>query len=288
MAKQFLSEVAFYITNACGMACEGCVTFNNYILKGHSDWNTSKDRIKKWQEIIDIEKIVILGGEPFMHPELTTWTTNIKKIFKSCADIRVVTGLTGDKLLRHKKTARQCIENGVAVQISVHDPSWWTESEETAEEILKGLNYTKENTVDGGSFPLKLTNYKDTDGNILFALLELWSFFPSAQKEIKDGVIYLHNNDPEEAHNVCLCRSQQYVVDGYLYKCAVTSMADTLINQMPLDKRSKKLLAEVKGIDPYNNPILDFSKAIPQCSLCSVNMNKLIPIYPIDIKKPKI
>jgi len=288
MAKQFLSEVAFYITNACGMACEGCVTFNNYILKGHSDWTVSKDRINKWSEIVNIEKIVILGGEPFLHPHLTTWTSGIKDAFKDCNSIRVVTGLTGEKLLRHKDTARQCIENGVAVQISVHDPSWWEESEKTAETILEGLEYTKEHTTDGGNFPLRLTNYKDTNGNILFALLELWSFFPSAQKEIKDGVMYLHNNDPEEAHAACLCKFQQYIVDGYLYKCAVTSIADTLINQMPLDEHSEKLLSEVKGIDPYDNPTLDFSYAIPQCSLCSVKMNNLIPIYPIDVKKPKI
>jgi|TARA_B110000977_G_scaffold179250_1_gene237677 hypothetical protein len=288
MAKQKITDVAFYITNACGMACDGCVSFNNYILKGHYDWNTSADRINKWGELLDIEKIAILGGEPFLHPHLTDWSLGIKTAFPNCKDIRIVTGLTGQKLLRYKDIAKVCIENGIAVQISVHDPSWWENSEQTAEEILDGVEYTKEHTVDGGDFPLRLTKYKSVNGTLLFALLELWAFFPSAKKEVKDGIMYLHNNDAELAHSACHCKSQQYIVDGKMFKCAVTSVADTMVKQLPLDERSKNLLLQVHGIDPFDNPKLDFSQAIPQCSLCSVNMDKLIPIYPIDIKKPKI
>ena len=57
MAKQKITDVAFYITNACGMACDGCVSFNNYILKGHYDWNTSADRINKWGEYLILKKL---------------------------------------------------------------------------------------------------------------------------------------------------------------------------------------------------------------------------------------
>ena len=111
MAKQKITDVAFYITNACGMACDGCVSFNNYILKGHYDWNTSADRINKWGELLDIEKIAILGGEPFLHPHLTDWSLGIKTAFPNCKDIRIVTGLTGQKLLRYKDIAKVCFIN---------------------------------------------------------------------------------------------------------------------------------------------------------------------------------
>lgn len=287
MAKQHIDCIAVYITNVCGMACEGCVSFNNYILKGHYDWAASKEKINKWGELVDIRQITIIGGEPFLHPNLLDWVKGIRAAWPSCKDIRVVTGLTGKNLLRYKSLITEIIKENVAIQISVHDPKWWDISIDVAREILFGIEYTELPGIDQGSFPLKTVDYFNTENNLIFTMMELWSFFPNAQKEIKDGVIYLHNNDPIEAHSKCYCRSSQYIVDGKMYKCALTSVASVISEQLPLDERSKQLLSSVSGIDPTDD-ILDFSTPIPQCSLCAVNMEKLIPIYPVPNKKPKL
>jgi len=288
MKKKFISDLAFYITNRCGLACEGCVSFNNYVLKGDYEWNTAKDKINAWSDKIDVGNITIMGGEPFLHKDLENWVKGIRQAFPRCKDIRVVTGLTGARLIRHMNMVRMCIDNDVAVQISVHDPAWWSVSQDTAEQLLEGIDYMKEETVDEGSFPLKVVNYYGPKGTLIFTMMELWSFFPSAKKEIKDGVMYLHDNDPELAHKLCYCRSSQYIVDGDMFKCAVSAVADAMVTQLPLDERSKNLLGEVKGISPYEENELDFSTAIPQCSLCSVNMEKLIPIKNVDGKKPRL
>jgi hypothetical protein len=74
-----------------------------------------------------------------------------------------------------------------------------------------------------------------------------------------------------------------------MYKCALTSVANVISNQLPLDQHSKNLLSEVKGLNPLIDIIdIEFSEPIPQCSLCSINMENLIPIYPIPAKKPKL
>jgi hypothetical protein len=73
-----------------------------------------------------------------------------------------------------------------------------------------------------------------------------------------------------------------------MFKCAVSAVADAMVTQLPLDERSKNLLSEVNGISPYEDNELDFSTSIPQCSLCSVNMEKLIPIKNVDGKKPRL
>lgn len=289
MAKQFIDCIAVYITNVCGMACEGCVSFNNYVLKGHYNWEQSEEKINRWGELIDVRQITIIGGEPFLHPKLDEWVVGVRRAFPNCNDIRVVTGLTGQQLLQRKTEVLACIKNNVSVQISVHDPSWWQQSIDTARKLLEGLVHTESTTINGGSFPLKEVQYLNDNKQLMFSMMELWSFFPNAQKEIKDGVIYLHNNDPDEAHKKCYCRSSQYLVDGDMYKCALTSVANVISKQLPLDRRSKDLLLEVKGLDPLTDIIdVEFSTPVPQCSLCAVNMETLIPIYPIPIKKPKL
>ena len=271
------------------MACEGCVSFNNYVLKGHYTWEQSKEKINRWGELINVRQITIIGGEPFLHPKLHEWVSGVRKAFPECNDIRVVTGLTGHQLLQRKTEILKCIENNVSVQISVHDPTWWQQSIDTAKEILDGVVYTELTTINGGSFPLKEVQYLNANEQLIFSMMELWSFFPNAQKEIKDGVIYLHNNDPVDAHKKCSCRTSQYLVDGDMYKCALTAVADVISTQLPLDQRSKDLLLEVKGLNPLTDSIdVEFSEPIPQCSLCSVNMENLIPIYPISVKKPKL
>ena len=289
MAKRFIDCIAVYITNVCGMACDGCVTFNNYILKGHYDWETSKEKIYRWGELLEVRQITIIGGEPFLHPNLDDWVLGIRTAFSSCKDIRVVTGLTGDRLEKYRPNILKYIDNNVSVQISVHDPSWWEISIDTAHNILKDRIYKEIHTTDNGSFPLRVVDFKNDSDNLMFTMMELWSFFPSAQKEIKDGIIYLHDNDPVLAHEVCYCRSSQYIFEGDLYKCALTSVSSVLTSQLPLDQKSIELLSRAKGINPFDIRIdLDFSQPIPQCSLCSINMEKLIPIYPLPNKKPKL
>lgn len=288
MKKQFLTDVAFYITNVCSMTCTDCISFNNYRLKNHYHWKNSQRRVEKWAKILDIGNITILGGEPFLHPDLVSWVKGIRQSFFNCKDIRVVTGLTGKQLLRYKESVLECIKNNVAVQISVHDPNWWDLSQSVVEEILSDITFNKLVTIDPGSFPLDRINYTDNEGNLIFVLMGLWAFFPNSQKYVKDGVIYLHDNDPKQAHNLCYCKTCQYIVDGFMYKCALTGVADVITKQLTIDERSKKILEEVQGIDPFSNPILDFSQPVSQCSLCSTNLEKLIPIYPLPAKKPKL
>lgn len=287
MQKKFLDSVSFYITNVCGLACPGCVTFNNYKVKGHYHWNNTKEKAYKWANLINVRQITIVGGEPLLHPGIDEWTMGIADAFKHCDDIRILTGLVGKSLIKKKDLIRKWIDNNVIIQISVHDPSWWDIAKENAKEILDGYEYTQVDGIDeGGSFPLKKTEYFDKNGKRLFSMMELWAFFPSAQKEVKDGLIYLHDNDPTEAFNACYCKTCQYIVDGDMYNCAITGTAGMMLEQLPLDQRSKNILSHVKGIGPDDNNPLDFTSPVDACSLCSTNMTKLFPIFPIPIKKP--
>jgi 4Fe-4S single cluster domain len=289
MTRQYTEFASFYITNVCGLACPGCASFNNYAVKGHYSWETAKERTRRWSELLDLRQISIIGGEPFLHPDLDNWVVGVRDAFRHVDDIQIYTGLTGPSLLRHKDNIRRwLLEHNVKVQISVHSPDWWEESRQTARQILEGLDYTEVDGMDMGSFPQERTSWYDSDGKLLFTMMRQWEFFPSAEKSVVNGKMYFHNNDSEEAHRACLCKDCHYFVDGLLYKCVITGTASMLLEQFSLDDRSKELLSRVKGLDPFTDGFTPFNTSVPQCSLCSTRTKQIIPIGTIPTKKPKV
>lgn len=291
MSKAYEPLISFYITHTCGLACPNCASYNNFKVKGHLEWKKAKDKIYKWAEILDIGQISIIGGEPITHPGIDEWVVGISDAFKDCSDKRIFTGITGNKLLRFKDKILNWLSHGVIVQISCHDKNWWEDSKTSAEAILSDFNYTVEEVIDGGSFPLKRIDYKDTTGKMLFSILEQWEFFPMTNKKIENGNIVMHNNDYIKSHDACKCKDCHYIVDGDMYKCVLTGCAGMWLEQLPIEERAKILLKDAakSGLDPfvdgYNGSIND---PIAQCSLCPTEgMEKLIPIWPVPIKKPK-
>jgi hypothetical protein len=289
MNRTHVDLISFYITNVCGLACPGCASYNNYVLKGHYNWDDARDRTHKWGELIDVGQITIIGGEPLLHPDINNWVLGVRNAFTHVSDLRILTGLTGSKLTRFKKEILTWLEHRVIIQISVHDARWWDDAKNAARDILKDIDFTEIEVIDGGNFPFKRIDYKSADGPMLLCILEQWEFFPIAQKEIKDGIIHFHNNDPEEAHKACNCKDCHYIIDGIMYKCVLTGISKMLIDQVPLDQRSIEVLKESTGLDPFVDGYkLTIQNSVAQCSLCPTKgMDKLIPIWPVPIKKPR-
>lgn len=290
MDKAFEPMISFYITHTCGLACPNCASYNNYRVKGHLSWEKAKAKTYKWAEILDIGQITIIGGEPITHPDIDSWVFGISDAYKSCKDIRILTGLTGDKLIRFKTQILKWLEHRVIVQISCHDKNWWEDSIRAAETILEGLVYTADHVIDQGSFPFKRIDYKDKEGKMLFCIMEQFEFFAMTQRKIENGKIIMHNNDPQAAHKACHCKDCHYIVDGDLYKCVLTGCSSMWLEQLPIDERAKPLLeqATTMGLDPFVDGYkFSINDPIPQCSLCPVEgMDKLIPIWPVPAKKP--
>jgi hypothetical protein len=290
MTRQYAEFASFYITNVCGLACPGCASLNNYVVKDHYSWEVAKEKTYKWGELLDLHQITIIGGEPFLHPDLDSWVKGIRDAFRHVDDIQIFTGLTGTNLLRHKDKILDWLHNhNVVVQISVHSPDWWEESRLTARQILDGIDYNEVDGIDGGTFPNERTSWYDSDGKLLLTMMRQWDFFPNAERIISKGVMYFHENNPDDAYNVCSCKDCHYFVDGLLYKCVITGISGMLLKHFNLDDRTKKLLEQVKGLDPFVDGFNPFEGSISQCSLCSAKkIDKLIPIGVIPIKKPKI
>jgi organic radical activating enzyme len=266
-----------------------CASYNNFVIKEHSDWNLAKDRVYKWAEKVDIGQITIIGGEPFLHPDIDTWVMGVRDAFKDCRDFRILTGLTGDQLLRHKDLILKWAKHDIIVQISVHDKRWWDESIDVAKQIFADYKYQERVGQDNNIHPIQQRYDLETVyGRKLFSVLEQWNFFEWSLKEIKDGIMYMHQNDPAEAHAACKCYDCHYIVDGIMYQCVLTGISNMLVKQLPLDDHSKDLLSKTKGLDPFVDDFIPMLSPCPQCSLCSVNTHDFIPIWPVSVKKPRL
>lgn len=100
MGKAKLDHVEFQVCSHCNLKCKGCGAFSNYAKEEFADLRQyEKDMIRLaeiFQEGIGI--IYLMGGEPFLNPQIGEFAQVTRNIFEKC-DCRIVTnGLLIDKV----------------------------------------------------------------------------------------------------------------------------------------------------------------------------------------------
>lgn len=133
----YLDYMEININDHCNMNCKGCSHFAPIAPVSFKNFNTFFKDIKRLKELIPhIFKIRIMGGEPFLNPELKKYVEVIKEVYPY-TDLRIVTnGLLlkniDDELLDFIKN------NDVMLDISVYPPIY-----KTIDEIVKKLKDKK-------------------------------------------------------------------------------------------------------------------------------------------------
>ena len=67
--KHHIEMGQWYITHTCNLACNNCLSYNNYKIGGHERWEDNEEFVKLWSERVYIEDCSIIGGEPFANPD---------------------------------------------------------------------------------------------------------------------------------------------------------------------------------------------------------------------------
>lgn len=277
-----IDQGLFYITNVCNLTCSGCETYNNRKFKGHCQWATHESEYTEWSKKLDIDFITIIGGEPFTNPDLINWIHGLKKLWPQCDNFNICTN--GTYLKNNKDIIELCVEQGIWLDISCHDPVMFDSIRIDLEESLK--KYTIATVTENN----KLDFYKDSTK--VACLYQAYTFQQSSQKKVVDGVIYMHNSNVYKSHELCVsnlghCHS---FVKGNLYKCYLTGISQDLVSQFEIEDRAKNLLKSYQPCSPWNSnsAITDFLKVIqhpiPQCTLCP-ERKTIFPIWPLFKKK---
>lgn len=281
-----IGDAAFNISMTCNLTCEGCESFNNYNFKGQVKFADYADYYKEWSKKLNIKTVTIHGGEPFTNPDILNWVTNLKRLWPTADEYYVATNGT---ILRNKITvARQVVDQGYFINVTVHDPAMYEDIRNQLEEVLEPYDYLIRK-MDLGY------EYYDKHTEQIYGLIEYnYHFKKSAIDYIKDKTWYMHRSDPTQAYKTCLedLSPCNFFHKGMLYQCQLTALRDDLFLQFSIEPEAVDLLKKYKHGDPFYpmNKLRKFFKShnrpIPQCTLCP-GCPDTHPIFPMAKKKIK-
>ena len=88
-----LDYTEFYITNVCNLNCPNCNRCNNYSFSGHTRWQDHVSQNQKWAQLLDLDTVGILGGEPMTNPDFLLWVKGIASLWPH-SKIKIITNGT--------------------------------------------------------------------------------------------------------------------------------------------------------------------------------------------------
>ena len=292
MKKHSFSKIEFYITNVCNLTCEGCNRFNNYSFAGWQQWSDHEADYTKWAEYVDIDKIVILGGEPLLNPDILDWVYGINRIFKR--NVQILSN--GTRLNKVKGLYEALQANGNWMGISWHNPDTIDEFEAEVYKFLKG-DIVKVGRDDPRNIFGAEIAWID-ENNVSIPLWIQYDFYDSAIKLNDSGRFTLHNSRPEVAHNSCGFRIHKnyHFICGKLYKCGPSALFPEFDKQYKFDisEEDRKIINSYKPLSPYEFEergaefLANIDNQIDQCKFCPESLdykNRLFAVSKNQAKK---
>ena len=268
-----IPKVEFYITNVCNLNCSRCNRFNDHAFKGWQKWSEYEQAYKSWSDKIQIDQIVILGGEPLLNPTICEWIAGINSIFQK--EVQVLTnGIRLNKTPGLYEAIQNSSDPGITnwVGISVHnsnDIEWYLNEVKT---FLKGKLFWQDSHCGGA-------DYCVSDQNGVGVGIWLQDHFSNAAvHRLSNGRLGLYNNDPVEAHKICNFAQFKcyHFIRSKLYKCGPVALFPEFDQQFSLDlpDSDRELINSYRplSIDEFDNRgvefLADIDNPIPQCKFC--------------------
>lgn len=270
-----IPKIEFYINNTCNLTCNNCNRFNNHHFTGHQKWTDYESDLNLWAKHIEINQIVIMGGEPLLNPTLINWVKGLNQLWPQSVQI-----LSNGTRLNQTKGLYDLLTYPVAPG-SGHNwigISWHNTSDDT---ILNEIDKFLQGPVDitGPERPVfgSETTFIDSNG----VKIKLWlqnEFGPAAIQKTDEGKFTLFNNDPERVHQGCGFAQYKcyHMIKGKLYKCGPVALFPDFDEQLGLDlsDEDRQLINSYKPLsaqefesrgEDFLNHIDD---VLPQCKFC--------------------
>jgi organic radical activating enzyme len=117
-----LPQVEMHIIDSCNLNCRGCTHFSPIFPNTLPDLNSRLSDVKQLKEKLSfIMRFYILGGEPFLNPEISDYIRGIREILPDTKLYIVTNGLLIERL---SDEILQCIkDNQVWISISEYAPT---------------------------------------------------------------------------------------------------------------------------------------------------------------------
>jgi hypothetical protein len=289
--KHTFSKIEFYITNVCNLTCEGCNRFNNYNFAGWQRWSDYESTYEKWADYINIEHMVLLGGEPLLNPDIIDWIRGLNRVFHTNVQI-----LSNGTRINQVKGLYEALQvNGNWMGISWHNPDTIDEFDVSVRQFLKGnvVKVDKEHPDNPfGSHMMWMD-----ENRVKIPLWIQYDFYDSAIRAKPGGGYGLHNSNPLIAHNSCgFARFKNYhFIKGKLYKCGPAALFPEFDQQHKFDisVEDREILHSYQPLtaDTYTTAGSEFlanlDKPLAMCKFCPESLDYKNRLFAVSKNKAK-
>lgn len=301
----FFPKIEFYITNVCNLTCEHCNRFNDFNFRGWQRWSDYEAHYAEWAKYVDFGHITILGGEPLLNPTIVDWVLGINRLWEKPVQILTngtrlnqVDGLydlmLGD--LSVHPEVQKVYQHGQQrnhIGISWHNSENIDELDQQVRKFLRGPVFRD---TDHGMKKYGNAYSVWNDQEIYVAAWIQDNFEHSSIQRTPQG-LFLHNNDPKEAHDACtfVQNKNYHFIRGSLYKCGPVALLPEF-DQQHLLEISDDERALLKSYVPLTSDRLstdiqsflnNIDSVIPQCRFCPVQKDQR-KIYAVTKHSKKI
>jgi hypothetical protein len=272
VTKHHFKKLEFYITNVCNLTCEGCNRFNNYNFAGWQRWSDHSALYEQWAKYIDIDHMVLLGGEPLLNPDIIDWIYGLNRIFHTNVQI-----LSNGTRINQVKGLYQALQvSGNWMGISWHNPDTIDDFDLSVREFLQGDVIKVDKDHPENNFGAHMM-WMDSNG-VKIPLWIQYDFYDSAIKTLPTGQLTLHDSDPLKAHGACgfVKHKNYHFIRGKLYKCGPVALFPEFDQQhdLGLSDQDRALLSSYKplSVDEFETRGTEFlaniDNPLAQCKFC--------------------
>lgn len=131
--KPFLNYLETNVVDQCNLNCKGCAHFSNICNSNFVSIEQFKNDLELIAEKFYLYNFRLLGGEPLLHPQISTLVEISRNMLPNSRIILVTNGLLINKL--PEDTLQKFSDNNIIVSISLYQPTY-----ENLNDILKRLN----------------------------------------------------------------------------------------------------------------------------------------------------
>ncbi|MCR5546820.1 MAG: radical SAM protein [Lachnospiraceae bacterium] len=236
LSENTLPSIEMHVVDYCNLNCRGCTHFSPLFEKENPNYDERMCAVKKIKDIFDdVLFFYILGGEPFLNPDICKYIIDIRNQFPQ-SEIQIITN--GLLLTTIEEAVLKAIEsNNITICISEYKPT-----HECIDRIINrieeyDINYTIRGYDVKSSFNLPLS-------------LKENSKYP--YRCMSDGCISLSDG------KIARCPTLMYV-SQYNKKFNISLPTDGILNLDDYSKGEGKRMIE------------DLGKKVPLCKHCVEN-----------------
>lgn len=224
LEKPLIGYVEINLVNHCNLKCKGCTHFSNICDKYETSVKQFNHDLKRLSELVDVDLIRLMGGEPLLHSELSKILDIARKYFPNSKIALVSNGLLIPKI---NNQLIECIKNNnILFNISLYQPTY-----KMANKIISFLNENNINYFFGNGC-------KQKNESLLI-------------REFHTCLTTNKGNNPEKANNLCYGRYFPFVKDGFISRCSYPLLIQYLNEKC--NSNFKTTENDFKKIDMFQN-----------------------------------